>query len=313
MPENLPPPILSPWLERHIGPCQIVESHRVHSERTGVWRIRARFGDYFLKLYTERRKWHPEVYAYRHWAPACRPYVPELVAVLDEPDHCGILTTALNGAPLREANPAPEKWLDCYAAAGALLRRLHDVQGDWFGVPDCAGEPAGFHASDPVDYMRSDFHAFYDEAMALDCLTERERGLADWALQHFDLFAGETPVASHRDFTPGNWLVDAGGRFAGLIDLECMQWSVAVDSLPMLIERYFPDMPGSAEAFFGGYGPALTDLQRLQVRHVCIKVGIADIAWGTRRVLERNIRLGRDLLSRIEAGEHLCGWSTSLQ
>ena len=38
-----------------------------------------------LKIHKEKRKWHPEVYAYRNWASAYEPYVPQLIAVYDAP------------------------------------------------------------------------------------------------------------------------------------------------------------------------------------------------------------------------------------
>lgn len=294
------PAEVEPWLEHLVGKYHIISIHREHSARTGVWRIGNPSGNYFLKLHKESRKWHPEVYAYNNWISSYRPYAPELVGVFQKSNTQGILITGIDGIPLRDADLPESKTLNVYSCAGKLARNLHSSKtGAWFGIPDCEGRPLSEEYSDPVEYMRSDFNRWFSKALRMNCLSKSELNLARWALETVDIFSQELPIPINEDYTPGNWLVNQQGEFAGVVDLECMYWGVEVDSFAILWERYFQHFREAEGAFFEGYGIDPSYERPLQVKHVCIKIGIADIVWGIEKAKKRNIELGRRILQTV--------------
>ena len=64
------------------------------------------------------------------------------VDVIEEEDLQGILTTAINGIPLREAELSDEEARRAYLSAGKLARRAHELEsGTWFGIPTAQGQP----------------------------------------------------------------------------------------------------------------------------------------------------------------------------
>jgi hypothetical protein len=186
--------------------------------------------------------------------------------------------------------------------AGELARRLRDLgPGPWFGVPDEEGGPFGSCTDDAVEHMAVTFAGWFDRALRLGCLTEAEQQLAEWAREHADVYAGEVPVPVSRDYTPGNWLVDAAGNFVGVIDLENTLWGVALDPFPRLWARYFLACPGAEAAFIAGYGTDLPRERPLQVRHLTISVGIADLVLGTELGRSDYVERGRSSLGRLAA------------
>ena len=285
------------WLEHLIGKYHVISVHREHSARTGVWKIGTSLGGYFLKLHKEKRKWHPEVYAYNNWISSYKPYLPELVGVFQENNIQGILVTAINGVPLRDIDLPESKTLNVYSCAGKLARNLHSSKrGTWFGIPNSEGRPLGEHHSDPVEYMRADLNRWFSRALRLNCLSKSELKLARWALENLGVFSQEPPIPINEDYTPGNWLVNQKGEFLGVVDFECMYWGAEVDSFAILWERYFARSPKAERAFFEGYGMNPLSERPLQVKHVCIKIGIADVVWGIEKGKNKNIELGRRIL-----------------
>lgn len=283
-----------------IGPYKVMDNYRAQDARTGVWKIIARAQPFILKLHHQKRKWHPEVYAYTHWAKAYAPFAPELVGVIENEEIQGILTTLMPGIPLREMHIPDKKIAEVYYQAGQIARNLHSGQpGEWFGIPDCRGFPLQDSYPGPVAAMRADFEKWYSKAINIQCLEKAEIALGEWALENLDVYAGELSLPINLDYSPGNWLVNEQGKLVGVVDFECMAWGVRVDSFALLWERYFPQNVRFEEAFWDGYGIDLGKELPLQVFNVCIKIGIADIALGTEFKDEGAIRLGRQLIKRV--------------
>ncbi|MCD4670475.1 MAG: aminoglycoside phosphotransferase family protein, partial [Actinomycetia bacterium] len=151
------PAEVAKWLKAIVGEYMLAGNYRKHSERTGVWRIQAAGGMSFLKIHKEKRKWHPEVYAYQNWASAYEPYVPRLIAVYESPEAQGVLMSGVEGQPLRQADLPEKQVLLAYETAGRLARQTHTLEvGPFFGLPDCKGRPQGETITDPVEYMTRD-------------------------------------------------------------------------------------------------------------------------------------------------------------
>ncbi|MGD0006536.1 MAG: aminoglycoside phosphotransferase family protein [Anaerolineaceae bacterium] len=283
-----------------IGPFQVICNYRAQGSRTGVWKVAASTQSFILKLYHEKRKWHPEVYAYTHWTKAYAPYAPELVGVIENEEIHGILTTVIPGFPLREMQFPDNKIAEVFFQAGQLARSLHSCQpGEWFGIPDYQGFPLHDSTHDPVSTMKADFEKWYTKAINLQCLEKTEIALGEWALENMNVYAGELPLPINQDYSPGNWLVNEQGKLVGVVDFECMAWGVRVDSFALLWDRYFPENPRFEEAFWNGYGIDLGEILPLQVFNVCIKIGIADISLGTEFKNELSILSGRQLIRRV--------------
>ena len=299
-------------VEAAIGPFQVLETHRAHNSRTGVWGIRRLEDDqrYYLKTHSRKQRWHPEAYAYRNWMAPLQGYAPELIEAFEEPQWQGILITALDGAVMREVQLEPPHLHAAYRKAGELTRRLHQaVRGGWFGRPDKDGNPLElYHAPDPVRYIEaalSDLHQKCGEGNLLD---SGENALLVRAIGQADVFEGGYPVPTAWDSTPGNWLVKPDGSFSGMIDFENMLWGLGPDSFSILFERYFIKDELALQAFFDGYG-SVEDPERLglQIRICCIKMAAADIYWGTVNGMPRVERYGRRLLNRLASDERFTG------
>ncbi|HOF88698.1 MAG TPA: aminoglycoside phosphotransferase family protein [Armatimonadota bacterium] len=276
-------------------------SYREGSVRSGVWKLRAASGDYFLKLHAELRKWHPEVYAYHNWVNAIRPSVPELVAVIEGEGYQGVLITALEGQPLRDRELPLAQVLAVYREAGELARRMHDsTVGSWFGVPRADGQPYGKSWDDPVAFMKAEFDFWCGKLLQPSSdLDERERALAHWMLDRLDVYAGECPIPIHRDYQPINWLVDEAGQFTGVIDFECMQWSLRIDPFFSLWSKHFRQTPGVEEAFCSGYGRNIALENPEQYRVFKVHVGLCTLQYGTALGDAQMLQTGHAMLREI--------------
>jgi Ser/Thr protein kinase RdoA (MazF antagonist) len=281
-----------------IGSFRVLASYRDGSVRTQVWKVGAASGDYYLKLHAEKRKWHPEVFAYRHWVQANAPYVPELVAVFEEEDYQGILITALKGRPLREIDLPSEQACAVYRQVGQLARQMHDqAPGTWLGVPRADGAPLADAWGDPAAYMAAEFSCWCGKVVQPGGgLDDRELALAQWALDHLDVFGGERPVPIDRDCMPKNWLVDGNGLLSGLIDFECMRWGLRIEAFFILWSKYFRQTPGSESAFFTGYGRDLVKERPDQFRIFKIYMGLCSIEYGRQVADEDMVRRGHRML-----------------
>lgn len=299
---------LSAAVEEQIGTFMVLSDHRQGSSRTGVWKIQADRDQtcYYLKTFSRKQRWHPEVYAYNHWVNGLQPYVPKLITAYEGEGWQAILISAIDGVTLREVSLEPAVRYAAYQKAGQLTRHIHEAQnGEWFGRPDKDGKPIElFYHTDPVVYIRDTLLDFSDKCREVRLLQPSEIDLLEWALQHVEVFEGSKPVAISWDSTPGNWLVDADGNFAGMIDFENMLWGVDVDNFSVLFERYFISDKEAMKAFFDGYGTDILEQKAVHIRICCIKLALGDIYWGTQNNLPGVIAHGRKLLASLQITDH---------
>lgn len=289
-------------VESTLGKFEVISDLRPGSARTGVWRLRAAEEQqyYYLKTFSRKERWHPEVYAYKRWVNGLQPYVLELTAVYEGEGWQAILITAIEGTIMREAGLQPPALHAAYHKAGQLTRLIHESQsGEWFGRPDQDGHPIElFHHTDPVIYIRKSLNDLGTKCQDANLLQPAEEEGLKWALEQADVFAGAKPVPVSWDSTPGNWLVRADGEFAGMIDFENMLWGVDVDSFAALFEKYFIKDAASMEAFFSGYGAEILQEKQIQINISCIKLALGDIYWGTRQGMPGVAEKGRQLLRK---------------
>ncbi|HHW30257.1 MAG TPA: hypothetical protein GXX20_01065 [Clostridiaceae bacterium] len=112
-------------LSKLLGEYEIINNYRPRSNRTGVWKIKSKQKFYFVKTFSRKSRWHPEVYAYQNWILALAPYAPELIEVFEEENWQGILISTLPGIIMREANLSIVQMEKAYFKAGELTRLLH--------------------------------------------------------------------------------------------------------------------------------------------------------------------------------------------
>lgn len=84
-PLDIHPSALYGRVQSDIGSFQVLENYRQNSARTGVWKLQAEQDSkcYYIKTYSRKQRWHPEVYAYRHWVGHLKSYVPDLMAAYE--------------------------------------------------------------------------------------------------------------------------------------------------------------------------------------------------------------------------------------
>lgn len=288
-----------------LGEYDMIRNYREGSSRTGVWKIKSKSDSktYFVKSYMRKTRWHPEVFAYKHWIPSVLPYAPELIDVLEGENFQAIIITSLGGITLREATHLSEIQIErAYYKAGELTRVLHSkFEGTYFGRPDCNGNPIEiFHHHDPVYYMHHSILEAFNRGKELGCLNNKETKLAEWAIENADLFQNSVPLAVSWDSSPNNWVVsEENGEFLGMIDFENMMWGFDVDNFTMMFERYFPNFPKGKDAFFEGYGTDVLKNKALHIKLACIKAGLSGIVWGISFKDERTVLLARKMLASI--------------
>jgi hypothetical protein len=297
------PPELNGLVLSAIGPFQVIANLRLNSVRTGVWKLSSDTGNkcYYLKTYTRKQRWHPEVFAYTHWTGYLKPYVPELISSFEGDEWQAILITSINGTILREAELSSAANEAAYLKAGELTRVLHHSEnGRWFGRPDKNGNPIElYHNADPVQYISNSIIDICKRCTQEGLLQSSEIELTHWALQNTQIFEPAKPVPISWDSTPGNWLVDNNGIFTGMIDFENMLWGIDVDNFSILFGRYFKDNKRAMKAYFEGYGAEILKERNIEVQICCIKMAIGDIYWGTLNKQPNVIHYGRELLHRI--------------
>lgn len=273
---------LLPWCEAVLGPVQVISDHtREHpGARAGSLRLRAASGETYLKLHRDPAHWASEAHGYERWAPAFGRYAPRLLGVHDgEP--LAVLISALPGKVLEETHLSRDQELAAWRAAGSALAGLHShAGGAFFGPLNRDGSPAGQPITDPVAWVESQFEDWLARGEHIGALQDRELKVVNAARALLPAFQGERPTPCHRDYCPANWLVDAQGRWAGVIDFEFSYWDVRAADYTRYPEWSWIDHPERIEAFFDGYGRRSTPAEEQQRRASLALYALGAVVWG---------------------------------
>jgi len=260
---DAPAELLS-FATRILGPSDLVADCSWAHGRSSVLRLRDGDGTtWFLKRHNDRDRYRAEVTAYQQWVPALGGQAPRLRAH-DDTLHAVILSavpgvppawpadTLADGDEERRAGEAAVQ-----RSAGALLRQFHDGQP---GLPW-------------DDFAAAKYEEFDRLApVAAGLLTARE--LAAARSQVGDLAGLPCPgkVACHRDYTPRNWLVDAGS--VCVVDFEWSRLDAWVSDLARLRLGIWAARPDLREAFLSGYGRELTGTDRAMLHGCAVLTGV---------------------------------------
>jgi len=283
---------LHEWVESLTGPCTVEAGAGIAPGRHDVRRVTSDTGAWVLKLHRDQRSWNAEVFAYRQWCGAAQGSFARLTGASQE--HRAILTSYIAGRPLEEARLPERLVLEAWREAGRIAALVHgQAAGERFGPPWEAP------LQDPVAYIRRSLDSAAGRARRAGLLQEADERLVWWAEENCDVFRGEVARPVNPDYTPGNWLVDGGGRFLGAVDLEEMRWGVRVEAFSHLWAKFTPDWPDREAAFFDGYGMNPHRALPQQVRHICVRTALTNLILGRERNDARYAARGRGLLARL--------------
>ena len=270
---------LMQWCVDVLGPCELLsEDKRIHG-RSGVHRIGAASGRYYLKIYREASPWELEVHCYEQWAQAFGNHAPRLIALHEEAP-LAILVSELPGEILLKADLSPEQERRVWTAAGQALANLHNLTtGVHFGPCHRDGSVVGRKISDAVQYVSAEFARLIAAGSKGGYLTAEELAVIREVDAMLPAFVGERPVPCHRDYGPDNWSVTSEGAWSGVIDFE-----FAYDLRAADFSRYphweWIRRPDLLEAFFAGYGRPLTAQEEVQCMALRIQYALGAIVWG---------------------------------
>ena len=253
-----------------------------------VWRLAAADGSVcYLKHHESRMLFDREDRAYAAWLPHLRKvpatHVPEVVA-RSEPLEALILTS------LPAATPVPEitdqrTLAQAFRRAGRFLRCLHDL-------------PLVEAAPDPIEHMRALIDRYVrGHAAAFDTRTI-DGILAD--LDDGRPFAGAAFVCAHRDYSPRNWVLTEDGTL-GVFDWERAQGDLWLADVTRMEFDVWHEQPALRDAFFAGYGRALTTHDREQVRLSMLIHAVASAGWAAQRGDAHFEGLARAVIARLRA------------
>jgi Ser/Thr protein kinase RdoA (MazF antagonist) len=225
---------------------------------TSIARVTAADGaEFVVKQHSSRAKHDREVHAYRHWTRALGSCAPELAAIDDQA--MIILLTALPGKSLPGNGTAA-----VFSRAGALLRRFHDaappVELPWFR-----------------DWVQDRGRYWASQARAL--LSGADARIA---ASHIAALAQVPTLRGspcHLDFQPRNWLVSQTGKVC-VVDFEHSRIDLTVRDFVRLRFRVWGARPDLQEAFFDGYGRALTEDEDELVWHLGALDALTALARG---------------------------------
>jgi aminoglycoside phosphotransferase (APT) family kinase protein len=287
------------WCATLLGPCQILSGSERPDARSGVSRLRTRAGHAYLKVHQDPEMWAREVHGYERWAPLFGPHAPPLLGVREEPP-LALLIGELKGQVLEKVRLPAERERAAWRAAGAWLSRLHALPHDGFFGP-CArdGSPPPGATSDACDYVAAELNRELEQAAGDSLLDAAEQAVLHAALERVDVFAGEPPVACHRDYNPYNWVVDAGGAWAGVIDFEFAHWDVRVREFSRYPDWEWIERPELVEVLLEGYGRPLTAREREQCLVTRALYALSAITWGVGASYHGFVAEGRRALAHL--------------
>jgi Ser/Thr protein kinase RdoA (MazF antagonist) len=224
--------------------------------------------------------WGREVHGYEQWAPVFGAFAPPLLAVHEE-EPLALLIGELPGRILEDVQLPIEQERAAWHRAGEMLAGLHSLDhGAFFGPCGRDGTPLGAAISDAVEYVATDLDREIGKAVRAGYVDERELAVVRAAQGLTSAFAGEQPVACHRDYCPYNWLVNERGAWAGVIDFEFAYWDLRVAEFSRYPDWEWIDRPDLLAALFEGYGRSLTPQEEQQALVSRTQYALGAINWG---------------------------------
>jgi hypothetical protein len=137
-------------------------------------------------------------------------------------------------------------------------------------------------------------------ARAEHLLSPRELSFVREQVRTLDELGPRVRVPCHHDYSPRNWLVDAGR--VGVIDFDLARWEDWVNDLWRLRFGVWWDRPDLQAAFLDGYGRELDGDDVEVLRRCGALAAVATVAWAHENDDRAFERAGRENLTRLMAG-----------
>ena len=200
-------------------------------------------------------KFDAELHAYRHWAPALDGHVPDLVAA--DRDTRVLVFSKMPGEIGDES-------VSTFREAGRLLRLLNGAEPPTSMVGFAAARRVRFDT-----WVRRARPGLLDAA-EVEFVAEQVSRLAD--------FPDPAGVPCHRDWQPRNWLTAPDGSVA-VIDFGNARVGHWFQDFERMWWTEWRTAPELGHAFFQGYGRALSDDDRTQLRATSILWLLTTVVW----------------------------------
>jgi len=227
--------------------ARAVAIHPGHDDTT-VLRVATSIGPVIVKPHRSTDRHRQEINAYQNWVHSLRDRTARLIAIVDDPTV--IITSALSGPLLADANLGHQQEAELHRQAGELLTQYHHAE-----LPSTDRDMATFLA------VRADYWL----TVAEPAIPQPRRAEITAHLRELTQLRALSAVPCHLDFTAKNLIVQPGGDLA-VIDFEHSRRDLAARDFVRLATRIWPQRPDLEEAFLHGYGP-LSDLDRQIIEH----------------------------------------------
>lgn len=289
------------WCASVLGPVEVMMDHsKAHGgHESSTYRLHTPMGFCYLKVHRSRSHWDNEVHAYERWACAFGDLAPRLLAVRDE-EPLALVVSELPGQIVEHAQLSPSQERTVWHAAGAALVALHGLgTGESFGPCLRDGTPAQRCAQDASECVSRQLKSQTDRAVRGGYVDDDELATLHAACERIPAFEGERPIPCHRDYCAANWLVSEEGTWAGVIDFEFAHWDVRIADFSRDPDWCWVLRPDLVDAFFEGYGRALTPTEKQQLLVARADYALGAILWGRDHAFYGFEREGRAALAHL--------------
>jgi len=289
------------WCTSVLGPVEVLSDHsKAHGgHESSTRRLRTPLGRCYLKLHRTRAHWHNEVHAYERWAGAFGDSAPRLLAVRDEAP-LALVISELPGKIVEHTTLPASQERVVWRAAGAALVALHDLgPGECFGPCLRDGTCAEANPRDAREYLSQRLESQMERGIQTGYINAEELATVRTAYDLIPAFEGELPIPCHRDYCAANWLVSTEGTWAGVIDFEFAYWDVRVADFSRDPDWAWVRRPDLVDAFFKGYGRALTPTEEQQLLVARAEYALGAILWGHDHAFYGFEQEGREALAHL--------------
>jgi aminoglycoside phosphotransferase (APT) family kinase protein len=220
---------------------------------------------HILKRHPADRHFRAETAGLR-WAAALGPgRAPRLLAA--DRSRRAVIMTLLPGRTLLTADLSTADQREAYRQAGLILALLHTA------VPATADTREVGRLLRKADQLLE---------QARDQLTAGEHAQVREQARQLRELAPQLPaVSTHGDFQPRNLLWDPVARHLAVIDFEKAAPAAAVRDLMRRESGPLRGREDLREAFYHGFGRALSRAEHAALAARAVLAGLADLAWGT--------------------------------
>ena len=200
--------------------------------------------EYILKISEQSSHFFKEKYCLELLAG--NPLVPKIIKVVEPQDGVrgGILMSCLPGHTIVLEEFTPSLAYE----SGRFLAKVHQHKMPGFGDFSC---PQTLQPSARLHFVRK-YEKYFDACAALFDADFIQRCKAYFYEHLYLLDLVEGPVLVHRDFRPGNMLVQ-DGKLSGIIDFASSAASFVEEDFIALELLYWSEDASSRESFFAGY------------------------------------------------------------